>query len=66
MTVASKLKEEGINTIGIPQTIDNDICGTDNSIGFHSAVKNIVETRSLTENTKPNFLNTIYSMVSYL
>ena len=43
LTVASKLKEEGINTIGVPQTIDNDICGTDYSIGFHSAVKNIVD-----------------------
>ncbi|MBN2072553.1 MAG: ATP-dependent 6-phosphofructokinase [Actinobacteria bacterium] len=43
LTVASKLKEEGVNTIGIPQTIDNDILGTDYSIGFHSAVKNIVE-----------------------
>jgi 6-phosphofructokinase 1 len=44
LTVASKLTSEGINTIGVPQTIDNDILGTDYSIGFHSAVKNIVET----------------------
>jgi 6-phosphofructokinase 1 len=32
------LKEAGLNVIGLPKTIDNDIWGTDVSFGFHSAV----------------------------
>ncbi len=43
ITVASKLAAEGVKVIGVPQTIDNDICGTDYSIGFHSSVANIVK-----------------------
>lgn len=41
--VANRLyEEEGIKIIGVPQTIDNDLLETDYSIGFHSAVENIV------------------------
>ncbi len=43
ITVASKLAADGVKVIGVPQTIDNDICGTDYSIGFHSSVANIVK-----------------------
>ncbi|MFP4697839.1 MAG: 6-phosphofructokinase [Eubacteriales bacterium] len=32
------LREEGLNVIALPKTIDNDIWGTDISFGFHSAV----------------------------
>jgi len=35
---AALLAENGINVIGIPKTIDNDIWGTDVSFGFDSAV----------------------------
>lgn len=35
---ASKVAEQGINVIGIPKTIDNDVAGTDSSIGFQTAV----------------------------
>jgi 6-phosphofructokinase len=35
---ANLLFEEGLNVIGLPKTIDNDICGTDVTFGFHSAV----------------------------
>jgi 6-phosphofructokinase 1 len=35
---ASLLKKEGLNIIGLPKTIDNDIWGTDVTFGFHSAV----------------------------
>ena len=35
---ANLLREEGLNVIGLPKTIDNDIWGTDVSFGFHSAV----------------------------
>lgn len=39
--VASKLYGMGVNTIGIPKTIDNDLSATDFTFGFDSAV-NIV------------------------
>lgn len=32
------LSTEGLNVIGLPKTIDNDIFGTDVTFGFHSAV----------------------------
>ena len=32
------LASEGLNVIGLPKTIDNDIFGTDVTFGFHSAV----------------------------
>jgi len=35
---ASKVAEAGVNVVGIPKTIDNDVEGTDLSIGFHTAV----------------------------
>lgn len=35
---ANLLREEGLNVIGLPKTIDNDIYGTDLTFGFHSAV----------------------------
>lgn len=40
---AAKLKEMGINTIGLPGTIDNDISSTDFTIGYHTALNTIVE-----------------------
>lgn len=38
MKTAYKLSREGLNVIGIPKTIDNDVWGTDMSFGFDSAV----------------------------
>jgi ATP-dependent phosphofructokinase / diphosphate-dependent phosphofructokinase len=35
---ANLLKEQGLNIIGLPKTIDNDIFGTDITFGFHTAV----------------------------
>ncbi len=35
---ASKLVEEGLNVIGLPKTIDNDVWGTDITFGFDSAL----------------------------
>jgi ATP-dependent phosphofructokinase / diphosphate-dependent phosphofructokinase len=35
---ASKLVEEGLNVIGLPKTIDNDVWGTDTTFGFDSAL----------------------------
>ncbi len=34
---ANLLSEEGLNVIGLPKTIDNDIWGTDVTFGFHTA-----------------------------
>ncbi len=38
MKTANMLSEEGLNVVGIPKTIDNDIWGTDMTFGFDSAV----------------------------
>lgn len=35
---ANLLAQEGLNIIGLPKTIDNDIYGTDVTFGFHTAV----------------------------
>ncbi len=36
--VAVKLYDEGINTVGVPKTIDNDLSATDFTFGFDTAV----------------------------
>ncbi|MBQ0001419.1 MAG: 6-phosphofructokinase [Clostridiales bacterium] len=36
---ANLLREEGLNIIHLPKTIDNDIFGTDMTFGFHSAME---------------------------
>ena len=41
--VAYKLHQLGIKTVGIPKTIDNDLMGTDYSLGFDTAVNVIME-----------------------
>ncbi|HUH67212.1 MAG TPA: ATP-dependent 6-phosphofructokinase [Syntrophales bacterium] len=41
--VAYKLHKLGIKTVGIPKTIDNDLTGTEYSLGFDTAVNVIVE-----------------------
>lgn len=38
LSVAAKLHEMGIKTIGVPKTIDNDLSGTDFTFGFDTAV----------------------------
>ncbi|NQU51667.1 MAG: 6-phosphofructokinase [Bacteroidetes bacterium] len=39
MKTASMLAKEGLNVVGIPKTIDNDVWGTDVTFGFDSAVQ---------------------------
>lgn len=39
MKTASLLAGEGLNIVGIPKTIDNDVWGTDVTFGFDSAVQ---------------------------
>lgn len=40
---ALELSHKGICCVGVPGTIDNDINGTDETIGFHTALYNIVD-----------------------
>lgn len=40
---AIDLSKMGLKTIGLPGTIDNDVAGTDFTIGFHTAVETIVD-----------------------
>ena len=40
---AMDLSKMGLKTIGLPGTIDNDVSGTDFTIGFHTAVETIVD-----------------------
>jgi 6-phosphofructokinase 1 len=37
--VAAKLSSQGINVVGVPKTIDNDLNGTDMTFGFITAVE---------------------------
>ncbi len=43
MKTANMLSKEGLNVIGIPKTIDNDVWGTDITFGFDSGVQIAVE-----------------------
>jgi 6-phosphofructokinase 1 len=38
LKAASKVADAGVKVVGIPKTIDNDVEGTDLSIGFHTAI----------------------------
>jgi 6-phosphofructokinase 1 len=37
--VAHKLSGDGVNAVGVPKTIDNDLSATDFTFGFHTAVQ---------------------------
>ena len=43
LTVANRLSREGVAVVGIPKTIDNDVAGTDVSVGFDTAVSTATE-----------------------
>src|SRR5277367_4107962 len=38
LSVAKKLNDKGVNVVGVPKTIDNDLAGTDYTFGFDTAV----------------------------
>ena len=38
LSVARQLHDKGINVVGVPKTIDNDLSGTDYTFGFDTAV----------------------------
>jgi 6-phosphofructokinase 1 len=41
--VANKLHRRGINAVGVPKTIDNDLSGTDMTFGFITAVQIVTD-----------------------
>jgi phosphofructokinase-like protein len=43
LSVALKLYHKGINVVGIPKTIDNDLSGTDYTFGFDTAISIVTE-----------------------
>lgn len=43
LSIASRLAGMGLNIVGIPKTIDNDLAGTDRTFGFDTAVSIVVE-----------------------
>lgn len=43
LRTAAQLQTEGLDIVGIPKTIDNDIALTDVTLGFHTAVQIVVD-----------------------
>ncbi len=43
LSAARDVAKQGIPVVGIPKTIDNDICGTDMTFGFDTAVSTVTE-----------------------
>lgn len=41
--VAAGLAQKGVRVIGVPKTIDKDLAGTDYTLGFDTALRNITE-----------------------
>lgn len=41
--VALKLYQKGVNVVGVPKTIDNDVNGTDYTFGFDTAINRVSE-----------------------
>ncbi|HZI18838.1 MAG TPA: ATP-dependent 6-phosphofructokinase [Pyrinomonadaceae bacterium] len=41
--VAARLSEMGVPVVGIPKTIDKDLAGTDYTLGFDTALRNVTE-----------------------
>jgi 6-phosphofructokinase len=41
--VAAKLADRGVRIVGVPKTIDKDIAGTDYTLGFDTALRNVTE-----------------------
>lgn len=41
--VAARLGEQGVPVVGVPKTIDKDLAGTDYSLGFDTALRNVSE-----------------------
>ena len=51
MAIAHQLHQRGLPVVGVPKTIDNDLCHTDRSFGFDSAVAVVAEALDRLETT---------------
>lgn len=51
MSIANELSEMGMNIVGVPKTIDNDIVGCETSFGFDTAVATVTESINRIETT---------------
>ena len=56
-------KEHGIRVVGIPGTIDNDICGTDFTLGFDTCLNTILDAMSKIRDTATSHERTILIQV---
>src|ERR1044071_8640438 len=43
MGVGAKLAQRGVRVVGVPKTIDKDLAGTDYTLGFDTALRNVSE-----------------------
>lgn len=43
MGVGAKLAQRGVKVVGVPKTIDKDLAGTDYTLGFDTALRNVSE-----------------------
>ncbi|HYO63664.1 MAG TPA: ATP-dependent 6-phosphofructokinase [Pyrinomonadaceae bacterium] len=41
--VAARLSEQGVPVVGVPKTIDKDLAGTDYTLGFDTALRNVTD-----------------------
>ena len=41
--VAARLAHKGVRVVGVPKTIDKDLAGTDYTLGFDTALRNVTE-----------------------
>ena len=41
--VAARLTEQGVRVVGVPKTVDKDLAGTDYTLGFDTALRNVTE-----------------------
>jgi 6-phosphofructokinase len=41
--VAARLAQQGVPAVGVPKTIDKDLMGTDYTLGFDTALRNVTE-----------------------
>ena len=41
--VAARFAEKGVSVVGVPKTIDKDLAGTDYSLGFDTALRNVTQ-----------------------
>lgn len=41
--VAARLAQKGVKVVGVPKTIDKDLVGTDYTLGFDTALRNVTE-----------------------